>query len=862
MRLFISNTEDCTLTDTDILVAHNAQSKAIICTYKYICDIGEFDVIYEIFKAAADVHDIVMLAPQCDQSLAVTTDLQSIYKTFKRAINKSSYDDVRAEYVYFIKHDTKLSKQIVHAMFLKVQENEDCVQVLETYLLNKYESLISKMHIQYNARLRYGKPFVSGRDTPSVFVRHDYLCDFNYCIKHMVQENTHLEDIKLLTQRNTIYDKKAMQHLSGIYNMFHIYRRCVNINLLPDAPYGTVSMHVYMLCTDKWKKEYSEQDLRQRMALFVTYAAPQAYFELEQDYSRDVAAVSVADLESLAQHKRQLFYNYAIYMHNDISAAVYMRFNDTKIADVLYLRLNTLYTELSKRSTVSTDSKDKHHSVEQEDIHESLRNVELHVFFHRGVVNMRFQDESLYISEYACNFLIELIDIYRNAHWLGVNIFYEDTPVVFPRVMARLGGYTELRFSMRSCIRIQDVINYLNVFIHKIQDSYKYNKQELVLAEMYRKSIHNAMQNQLFMARENLRLTFSMTHNSVHQYFNMVQYYKDTFVKDKLTLDTLCRYVMTAILYSGNSECERCQHAYRVLSYKFQYDDAHDSDLLLLQADMNKVAEDLSVMSKAYTPAKTHIISLDNVPSEHDELSIQQLVGEHIQSELSRRQNEIMPQLIDVSKQQFNTVIEHTQPLVIHECLRVYPNTRLHSQLRIPQLLSEPCKSFRVYALLHVYALSAGCLLSHAHVSNIKSAVIFCAVCNMIMVQTHNETRCKKCNSIIQYSPYNTARAEAKYVSNGSDTEHDYEQDTGVTLKRKRLQHTQTSQVQYTLPISPGTLCDVNAYETVQYVQSEQVAQVYTVQQVQQQRLQVSQIDCVLQTEQQLGASTSTVCDL
>ena len=762
MRLSINDVEQCILKDTSILEYCVKEQDSILCTYRRMYDIGDHDTVQEVYKAAADVHDIILLSPLCDQSSADVQYLHSMRQAFKWAESMSLYREVYNEYMYFIKHNEKLAIQVANIMLFKPQTHEQCIQVVVSHLSDRYASFSSNRPVHSNTYTKYGSPFVSGDELPIVFVRHNYLFDFKRCIAHMSRSCmnpftlTHIpykKRHKLYSQKNSSLDTQTIQNVSGMYNMFHIYRRCVNINLLPDAPYGTVSMHVHMLYvnTDTYANatQHIMYELRQTTAIFLTHVVPMAYETLEQNYDNDTAVVCLANLDSLHHMKRHSFYNRAIYMHDDIDAAAYMRFGTTQIAYMLKIRLtqlrsrlvgvrrNSVYAHEQKAFALYTNNSDKYVQL-------SIQNAELHVFFHRGVVNMRFKDTGLCVNVDACKHLSELIDIYRNVHWLGVNIFHHDISVIFPRIMARLGGCEEITLANKNKICVYDITNYLISFIRKIQESYEQLKQQSpMLVRTYVQSIHSAMQNPLFMARENLRLTFSMTHHSVHQYFDVILRDKDLLKHgDDCSIDNLCKYIMIAILYSGKKNCKQCQYAYFMASQKFEHERVSDSDLILLSRDIDKRLHCVNSLYTEYSANDMHFVNVEDVNTSQENTAMM-YASEYIRIELRQRKYDVSKQALSIDKQQFDKILMGTQSLLLSECLCVFQNVQLQSSSNVATVLRN---MLFMRTSLHVYSVSdLPISIKTEPQQNLMSVVIICDTCNTLMIQKRAETQCYRC---------------------------------------------------------------------------------------------------------------------
>ena len=101
-----------------------------------------------------------------------------------------------------------------------------------------------------------------------------------------------------------------------------------------------------------------------------------------------------------------------------------MRFGRSQVIASLVHRLSQLREKVSyvkyERFKCS-DYKNCGFPYEHEHVNEQVTfgNLMVHVFFDRGVFNAVFTKESKYNNKSVYDALQELIDIYRNVHWLG-----------------------------------------------------------------------------------------------------------------------------------------------------------------------------------------------------------------------------------------------------------------------------------------------------------------------------------------------------------------------------------------------------------------------------------------------------------
>ena len=757
MRLFIVDIEDHILTDCSSIDLPSTQEhqEHIMCTYKRIYDIGDEAIVREIYNAAVDVCDIVLLAPQCDQSTIDTECLQSVRKTFQWAMSTSSYVEVYTEYMYFIEHNTNLSAQVAYMTSIDEHTHSQRVCAIIERLQYKYAALVSWYPIyllssQHETYTKYGAPFFDGHEMPIVLARNAHLYDFKHCIVKLFIRGDVNAQLQLLAQGdiNSI-DAHFPHSLSTSYNIFHIYRRIVNINLLSGAPYGPITMAVHMLYKLSNDTTQEEAHTTRRCAEFITYAMPYVYFELEQDCDSSEAAVSIVDFDSLIPDKRDAFYNYAIYMHNDVAAAAFMRFGATQIAYSLQIRLAELQ---SKTIYIHKDSEYASALPHLRGMYDAqgyiiapIGPIELHIFYYRGVVNMRFVDETLYQCQDAYNMLVELIDIYRNAHWMGINIFHYNTSVIFPRVMARIGGHTEYIFTRESHHSIGSTINSLITFISQVRDSYEQlQTHNAALAQVYTQSIQYAFENPFFMARENLRLTFSMTHNGVHKYFETIHRKHHMLVGlYNISIHDLCGYVATAVLYSGYKDCQYCQYAYFAASQQFRCANVTHDNLQLLP---DRLAKETALLHRLYIERIQGRINIINFQCTG---SNTELVVDCIKTELWKRDS-FAKRLVPVEPQQFHNALVRFQSPLLCECLDIYCNIHVQSILYTKDIWRMQYDDAYVPAVymhtsLRLYEVRDTKTTNTQNA--FKTIISTCTSCNKITIQNTQDTLCSTCRA-------------------------------------------------------------------------------------------------------------------
>ena len=553
-----------------------------VCIYKRATFIYDAEAIQEIFKIAVDMYDIPLLSPKFDKSNCDIQHLHDKKNALQFAETVAPAQNDYNEYQYWIKHNQQLTQQLIHIIAaIQIQEHKgddefECltqgehernVRTLIRYLQQKRERLFLQNTSAKRKHSMQPYDILSKHSVyaePIILSTSSYQSECAVCIARLLGDckaNALLKDahmqsgVAVANAINTI--GLCRNDIMKTYNIFNLCRRIININFLPDAPYGPVSIEYTMLSVatkllpDRATRYYSK---------FVTYISPDAYLTVEHAQHSRIAVVSVAQLHSMPFERHCRFYNYAIYFPEDLQAAIYLRFGASQIIPMLLRRLDAIQ-KIPAYITTDTSYQCYGDNCARKDYHVhqltaktqvSFNDLSVYTFFDKGVFNAIMTESSRDNDHNVYDALQELIDIYRNIHWLGVNLFHHDVSSIFPRITARFGSSVEL-LTTDSSAKIEALVTHLRGIIKSVHNFHSDIVECSNLTQLYDSYTQQALQSKFYMARENLRLALSMTHRSVHEYAEFMSRYHYA---------TARQYVCIAILHSGHYECTHCQHAY------------------------------------------------------------------------------------------------------------------------------------------------------------------------------------------------------------------------------------------------------------------------------------------------------------
>ena len=339
-----------------------------------------------------------------------------------------------------------------------------------------------------------------------------------------------------------------------LFNLYKVCRRVCNLNFQYDSIYGPTIVCIRTLSCDYL--------IPPRPSIELACAKPQVSKDALYNTNGSLSAmIARAKDSTLAAERVNKIFNYAIYLPDDIGIAVYMRFCDkTNIVQTFQKRLQTL-----KDATVFCGLNSMCSILEDGIIlqNRGMRRVrykfecrKIRITYTNGLFNAIFADRRSY-SEESQKLLQELVDIHRSVHWMGINGFCHEAPVVFHRIMVRLTNEYEFNLQHISDendgIMVKRVIDALSILLGR-GISYVNSLSEELNA-VYYDTVVAVTQSKVFMARESLRLAVSMTHNSVHYY-----------VKSMLDLpqitDILRQCAKAAILHVEDLSCTTCAELY------------------------------------------------------------------------------------------------------------------------------------------------------------------------------------------------------------------------------------------------------------------------------------------------------------
>ena len=623
--LFIENEYVLTHDKADYISAQDT-----IGIYKRATFIYDEHAMQEMCMASVGANEILLLSAEFDKSECDAHHLKSKCHALRYA--EAMYDSIsnHSEYYFWFKSSASLAREMVRVILKtplndynesesqqeQATKNNYIILILLQHLRQEHQNIIGEIDREqdhsHKIHVHGDCAFTAKHCDPLILHADAYKKDYMLCILYLLGGNEAHSQLCVARDNacGAVYEDNIHSFnidycdISKLYNVFNICRRVLNINWLQSAPYGPVSIEQFALQISPpiWPAFCTRFISR-----FVSYISPSAYLTAEHAPHGRVATVSVANMDSLLPEKQCMFYNYAIYFPEDLRAAIYLRFKDSQIMQMLSARLERIRSIKSYRNDTTIFNGERGSIAglivtnRKQVTFEDLR---VRVFFDRGVFNARFHEDSADNDQYVCDALLELVDIYRNAHWLGVNIFHDDASAVFPRIIARFGcASTEYKRFFDGPLYISVLIQHIQTHIHGIT-CFNDDIGNIVprMAQTYTLYTQQALQSKFFMARENLRLALSMTHRSVHEYINFIG-------RDDSVADDAKKYVCIAILHSGRYNCILCEQAYARMAQS-----AHvDLHMSHLQQDVNMLLKDMSQLSDCTLDMKEFETSLPNI---------------------------------------------------------------------------------------------------------------------------------------------------------------------------------------------------------------------------------------------------------
>ena len=506
-------------------------SECITCVHRNVIVMsGQAET--EAYNAAAGIQNIYTMKSEFDKSKMSISQLKRHKKMIQDLWDASwgpVCEDI-GEYLYFIDNNVTLAKQLLAAM--QTDNNAvTCASVLFEKLQMELDRSGSVMIGDINTGCTVGIYAGAHTDVERNDVYIDFfsqytqrwLCEYN-------SKNVRCQFFGMNTKHFTessVAQPEFNNRFNVIRNAFEVYRRIVDINLLSAAPYGTVTMSVRTFCFP----------MRDNVLICMSHSAPAAYRLATRTQHGITACVSIANMASLNEYKRTAFANYAIYLPFDIDTAIYLRFCESKMYNTLSERISEL-----RESKISTPY----------GVHDFIR-IRMRIFFDRGIFNAHILDDKFKDSEKANELRLKLIDLYRNIHWMGLNTFYAEASLVFPRIMARLTSRKEHEIKADSILPVEDILFEINVVL---ENAHTYASLLRMLRpglyKICKANIRSAFNGDFTVAHESVRLALGMTHESVHEYATRVK--KKGYAVGK--------YVRMAILCSGEVTCDTCARLY------------------------------------------------------------------------------------------------------------------------------------------------------------------------------------------------------------------------------------------------------------------------------------------------------------
>ena len=499
---------------------HHSSARCLSCSYRHTSLMHDKPAD-EVFSISAGIQHMYTMRPACDKSMMPLSQMKKhkyMIETFKEKILHVMCADAN-EYIYFTENSALLSSQLLNSLNATNTNANTCTQELFQRLLNeltkKGNADDSKLCDFRFAAIEHADIHTFCFENCIHYWFHKYHSDSAIC-QFFYMQQSHSE---LKTRYNVMCD------------VFMVYRRIVDINLLSAAPYGTVTMSVRTFCSSKALTPL----------ICLAYSTPAAHRLATHENNTIVACVSVAKTESLSDDRKAALSNYAIYLPFDIDAAIYLRFGGAQIARLLQERLQALMKAkifLQQKQYMFID-------------------INLLIFFDRGVFNAHIVNTEIAKNNDANALRLELVDVYRNAHWMGLSIYHKDASLIFPRITAYLGSqnsYTTKMKSVKNIVNVAEIIADVHSLLYKAcayVEKLQYDREQLY--SICQTSVNAAMSSRFAFAHENLRLALSMTHTSTHKYAEYLLYQNR---------DLDYRYVRMTLLYSGDTGCAQCEQLY------------------------------------------------------------------------------------------------------------------------------------------------------------------------------------------------------------------------------------------------------------------------------------------------------------
>ena len=503
------------------------------------------------------MYDTVVLSPKADMGSMHPKHLRSRATVFQQ-VNRLSpggcVEDVE-EYVRVVNSSFKLLEQVVEAAKLGPKRHHNIT------LSERFQCHVSSMYAILTKPVDAPKANTHTKYMHNIFVQSG-LEYAEYC-KHIKMYVTHqtgrydqlYNRIHAAGAQGTATQSADEYKYSLVYNALEVCQLVVNFNFFDTAPYGAVTMGAMLLSLDV--------DMLRESHIFhvcVAYSMPQVYVSIDSECHNHKAYVSLANIDYVAGTRKQAFYNYAVYRQDDIQSAIFARFGDkTKITEMYLQRLRRLQTITVTLSKETTDT--------------AFHSTEIQVFYTRGVFNARFVRLIFMRDAILRNALYELVDMYRNVQLMGVSTYNNHASVIFPRIIVRFSSVLEYNNRLAGAVNctVLSVIHDLKQLINNIQ-SYIRSVQlnNPLLSQLYEDSMCQALQSRVSVARENVRLAFSMTHNGLHRY---AKYMVDCYGESE---PTLLQYVRAAILQCSHIDCTECRQTYYRCSDRYYYQFTHD----------------------------------------------------------------------------------------------------------------------------------------------------------------------------------------------------------------------------------------------------------------------------------------------
>ena len=580
----------------------NPSSVCVMCTRKENITINDKGSLEELYSVLFDTQDILCLA-QDKQEL--DADLLQDREIALRLCKSMSEEVELSENVYFVKEASENMTDMIHMPLYESEDEEYCESVSDPEESDASTDS-SQTYVLYTENTDINTPVtrILHDDTlTSQDVRAEaYINDSQQHNVQIYAGKCNEYNVRFKRLSLSVLYRHADCHLhpyffggvsqdtlcayegeySIMYNIYGLCSRTNKLNVESYAPYGVVRFGTKIFGLGR------SAELTENTVMFA-YVKPHVYTQLEESENTILARTHIAHKESVAQHKES-FFNYAIYFPNDIDMSLFIRFsNKVGISDLLIQEARMLEGVCNFTVTMS-----------ERKVH--IGDLRVVIFYDYGMFNAYFVDKQAREDAVAQETIARIVDLHRNVHWLGADIYHNRCLRVFPRVTMRLGSFEEYsnnNFASQNddgiCVR--DIVYEATCTLFRVH-KYVNDTMPTSLQEESMRCLSSALDNPLYMARENLRLSLSLTHYMLHIYaetlsVDIKRHQKESPHAQNTHNDIRIKCINFMLTNACYDECERCAAFYCELLKHSAPTGAHEDSLqqfkLHIDAELQKV---------------------------------------------------------------------------------------------------------------------------------------------------------------------------------------------------------------------------------------------------------------------------------